>query len=206
MKDEQFEHVSSQWDQRYRENGWSVVPDAPLIELTSHLTPGRGIDLGCGTGRNALALARAGWEMTGVDASATGLQMLADQATREGLSVTTVRASLLEFTAAPSTFDLVVVANIHFGPAERQEFFARAGALVTPGGHLYVIGHHVDAFGLSGPPDRDRLYTLEMFDTLCEDFTPLLVERRESGDEMNAMQDVTALWWGVKNKREKENV
>src|SRR6185312_13451966 len=48
----------------------SDVPDHALVELVegpARLAPGRALDLGCGTGRNALYLARAGWETVGVD-------------------------------------------------------------------------------------------------------------------------------------------
>jgi len=38
-----------------------------VVEGPSALAPGRALDLGCGTGTNAVYLARHGWEATGVD-------------------------------------------------------------------------------------------------------------------------------------------
>lgn len=43
------------------------VPPPEIIALASELSPGRGLDLGCGYGRSAIYLAELGWSMDGVD-------------------------------------------------------------------------------------------------------------------------------------------
>jgi len=172
-----------------------MVPDVSLVELVHPLVPGRAIDLGCGTGRNALWLARRGWEVTGVDGSKVGLTMARDQAAREGLRLTLVEADLRSYTPAPSHFELVVIANIHTEPSLRDDFFARAAAAVAPGGHLYLVGHHVDAFGLAGPPTRELLYSEEQFRDGIEGLTTLVLERREALGDDGSADDVTLVLW-----------
>ncbi len=169
--------VGTEWNERYLANGWATHPDDELVELVSPLVPGAALDLGCGTGRNTVWLASMGWRVTGVDASSVGLDHLRTRADELGLeSPTTIVADLTAYEAPPETFDLVVIANIHLAPGERDGFFAAASRALKPGGHLYVIGHHLDALGLSGPPDPARLYT----ETILESaFSELHVERLE---------------------------
>lgn len=150
------------WNRRYAEHPWPTEPDASLVERVASLAPRRALDLGCGTGRNALWLARQGWRVTGVDASSVGLDMALRSARDSGVDLDVVEADLLQYRPAPQAFDLVVVANIHLAPEHRTEFYARASAAVAPGGHLFVTGHHLDSLGRTGPPDPQRLFTLEM--------------------------------------------
>lgn len=156
------------WNRRYAEHPWPTEPDASLVGRVEPLTPGRALDLGCGTGRNSLWLARQGWRVTGVDASSVGLAVALRSARESGVGLDVVEADLLEYRPALEGFDLVVVANIHLAPEHRAEFYARASAAVAPGGHLFVTGHHLDSLGRTGPPDPERLFTLEM----VADFAP----------------------------------
>ena len=181
------------WDERYAGIEWPAEPDGTLVELASSLEPGRAIDLGCGPGRNAIWLARQGWRVTGVDASAVGLAQAKERADREGLSLELVHADLLRYVPPPANFELVVVANLHFAPEDRQLFFARATAAVAPGGHLYVVGHHLDSLGRAGPPFPERLYTEALLSDLL---APLAVEvrrhERPAGDAGSPLVDAVA--------------
>lgn len=191
--------LGATWDERYTTKGWSQNPDEALVELATSLKPGRALDLGCGTGRNSLWLARQGWNVTGVDGSQAGLKILSDQAASESLHLILEQADLLTYEPTPDLYDLVVIANIHLAPEERDNFFDRAAAAVALGGHLYIIGHHVDAFGKSGPPHRARLFDESLFRDHFAGFSIQTLDRCETLSDRNETEDVSLLLWAQKN-------
>ena len=149
------------WDKRYAasERLFTAEPDGTLAELARDLPSGRALDLGAGEGRNSIWLAQRAWEVTAVDMSGVALGRLAARAAQEGIVVTTVVADMNEYIAGAERFDLVVLANLHPAEEERAGLLAAAAAAVAPGGHLFLVGHHVDSLGKAGPPDPRRLYT-----------------------------------------------
>jgi 2-polyprenyl-3-methyl-5-hydroxy-6-metoxy-1,4-benzoquinol methylase len=89
------------WDQRYRSKERSSedfdAPATPLIiETAKQLKPGKALDLACGTGRNALWLAKHGWSVTAVDASSAAIETLGGRASHFGLNVMHNRWTLKE--------------------------------------------------------------------------------------------------------------
>lgn len=149
------------WDRRFAEQGWPTDPDPYLAEFAEPLPAGRGLDLAAGPGRNSLWLAAKGWDMTLVDASMVGLDQAAAAARALGVTVTTVHADLSAWQPDQTSFDLIIVANLHPGPDALAAVLAEVARALRPGGHLYVVGHHVANLGRHGPPDPDRLLTAE---------------------------------------------
>ena len=169
------------WDERYAavERLFSTEPDPALVELAAALRPGRAVDLGAGEGRNSLWLARQGWEVTAVDGSAVALQRVRTGAAAEGLSVATVQSDIGEFLGRGGTHDLVVIANIHPAPEQRAAMLRDAARAVAPGGHLLLVGHHLDSLGCTGPSDPALLFTEELLRDALPGLHTLLLERRE---------------------------
>lgn len=191
---------ANEWDERYAGTHrlFSDKPDETLVELAGDLTPGRALDLGAGEGRNSLWLARKGWDVTAIDLSGVALERLADQARDERLSVTTEIVDSNEFLARGGRFDLLVIANVHPEPAVRAELFARASAALAPGGHLFLVGHHISCLGVVGPPHPERLYTEEMLETAFPDLEVLRLGQRKTlhGDTGRPTTDVVV--WAVR--------
>ena len=55
---------------------WDTGISPPeLLDFIQKHKPGRAIDIGCGTGTNVITLARAGWQVTGVDFAPRAIQL-----------------------------------------------------------------------------------------------------------------------------------
>ena len=167
------------WRRHRGGRGPGGEPDDALVELVTPLTPGRAADLGAGGGRNSIWLARRGWRVTAVDLSTEALGELRRAAAAEQLDIATVEADVHDFLAREGRFDLVVIANVHPLPEERARLLGEAAAALAPGGHLFVIGHHVSSLGQAGPPDPRRLYTEDALRDALPGLEVLRLEQRE---------------------------
>ncbi len=186
------------WDRHHAEHPWSSEPDPLLVELAGPLPPGRALDLGCGTGRNALWLARQGWQVTGIDGSAVGLAKARERALAAGLELELIQADITDQTLATGHYDLVVMANLHFAPEVLALVLAQAASSLAQAGHLFLVGHHLDNLGHHGPPMADRLYTEERISELLP--PTLTVERLErceriGGSDLDQRHDISLLVW-----------
>jgi tellurite methyltransferase len=140
------------WDARYRDGAYAdrTHPCALLGEWLPSLPRGRALDLACGAGRNALALAAAGWQVDGVDISEIGLARARATAAKRGLTVRFLAADL-EAAAWPAVlgaqrYDLIVwirYVNPHLMAAVR--------GLLTPGGCLLCEQHIASTEPVAGP-------------------------------------------------------
>lgn len=61
--------------------------DEILVAQVEGLTPGRALEVGCGTGGNALWLARRGWEVTALDYSAVAVEKGSRMAVEQAVDV-----------------------------------------------------------------------------------------------------------------------
>ena len=110
------------------------------LALADEFAPDAGaiLDVGAGTGRVSLPLARAGHPVTALDLSATLLAELARRGS--GLPVETVCADARAFTLPGRAFALIVVPmqtiQLLGGSGGRLCFLRRARAHLTPGGTL----------------------------------------------------------------------
>ena len=150
------------WDERYAgtELVWTAEPNRFLVAEVGDMPPGQALDLACGEGRNAVWLARQGWEVLGVDFSQNGLDKAAALAARHDVSVEWVRADVTSYQAPPRTFDLVVILYLHVPRTEWSAVLTHAADALAPGGTLLVVGHDSTnpKEGYGGPQDPDVLY------------------------------------------------
>lgn len=99
------------WDERYRVMDELPPPHPLVLQAAQSQPPGRALDLACGLGRHALALASLGWQVTAVDASQVALERLQALADAQAVSLQLVLADLArgEFVIEAETYDLIVI-------------------------------------------------------------------------------------------------
>ncbi len=96
----------------------------------------RVMDLGCGNGALTAELSQAGFEMTGIDASASGVAIARQQAPETRFVRAWIEDSLPD--ALRGAFDTVVAVEVIEHLLVPGVLCARAREALTPGGHLIV--------------------------------------------------------------------
>lgn len=96
------------WEEHYSAADLDLDPAPLLVEVADMLPPGRALDLACGPGRNALYLARLGWQVTAVDSSRTAIRVLADRTAGLDIQAHTADLEKHEFAIAPAAYDLIL--------------------------------------------------------------------------------------------------
>jgi SAM-dependent methyltransferase len=154
----------SYWDERYSGTDlvWTAEANRFVAAECSALTPSSALDLACGEGRNAVWLATRGWSVTGVDWSRVGLAKGAELAGTVGAAVDWVHADVLTWTP-PTTYDLVLLAYLQVGAADRRRAMQLAAAATAPGGSVFVVAHDLSNLvdGVGGPQNPDVLWRVE---------------------------------------------
>lgn len=125
---------------------FSDVPDHRLVELVEGpdpLTPGRALDIGCGTGRNAVYLAGHGWDTTGVDMVDHALRKARRKAAAQQLAVRFVQGDVTRLADLDiGEVDLLMGGGCyHMIPADRRQAYAESvtGA-ASAGARLIIVG------------------------------------------------------------------
>jgi SAM-dependent methyltransferase len=115
---------------------WDIGPRAELVELVNggRLTPCRAVDLGCGTGANAVFLAQRGFDVTGIDFSPVALAKATARADAAGVTVRYERGDLTALPDHLRPFDLLVDYGTldDLGPAQRDRYVASVLPLAAP--------------------------------------------------------------------------
>lgn len=113
-----------------------------LVEGTTHqMSPGTALDLGCGTGDNAVYLARHGWQVTGVDFVAKPLKKARRKAA--GLPVNFVKADVTQLSSSGigAGYQLIVDSGCLHGMSseDRDAYVREVSAVAAPGAQLLII-------------------------------------------------------------------
>ncbi|HEX6465653.1 MAG TPA: class I SAM-dependent methyltransferase, partial [Terriglobales bacterium] len=151
------------WNETYASGQlpWDTgQPEPLLVEFVTSggVTPVPTLEIGAGTGTNAIWLAERGFEVLGADVSPLAVERA--RAKIEGRALR-CRFATLDFLAAPppgGPFQFVFdrgCFHVFDGPGERQRFAAQVAAVLAPGGlWLSLIGSTEGPPRDVGPPRR----------------------------------------------------
>ena len=135
------------WDKRYAEDSFHKGNPVSLLEdWLPRLRPGKALDVACGAGRNAIALARAGFRVDAIDISPVGLELARREAESLGLEINWIEHDLDQPYAFDDDYQLIVVLWYVNLP-----LIASLGDYLQSGGHLLCEEHLVAGGELAGP-------------------------------------------------------
>ena len=120
---------------------FNTAPNAFLVEMVKGRKPGKALDVGMGQGRNAIWLARQGWQVTGFDPADQALDVAQRAARALGLKIETVNARFETFDFGENKWDLILLsyAGCTGGVVEKVE------KGLKPGGIVVIEAFHEDA-------------------------------------------------------------
>ena len=172
------------WEWRDVEETWR-----PILDSESGLEPGRALDVGCGSGRDEVHLAKRGWRVTAVDFSEEALATAKRRATEEGAQVEWVQGDVgrldrLELEPGYTLiYDFGCIQGL--GDPSRQSAAAGVSRLAAPGASFLIFafkaGRHIllprgmdqaDIVALLGP-----MWELEHTESMASDHMPAFVRR-----------------------------
>lgn len=145
------------WDERYRRGEHGMIQPSPLLrKAIEQLQPGRALDIACGVGRHAVYLAQHGWQVTAIDSSRVGVELLQHRAREAGLSIKARLADFekSEFQIEPNAYDLIC--DLYY---LQRDLFSGIRAGVKPGGAL-VAAIHLNDGNMHAKP-HDPAFLLE---------------------------------------------
>lgn len=125
----------------YRHPRWDtgISPPELITFLESH-PAGRALDLGCGTGTNAITMARCGWQVTGVDFIRRAIHAGRRKAKAATVEVDFRVGDVTQLKGIQGQFDLVLdIGCFHsLSASQRQQYINNLDNLLAPGGSFLI--------------------------------------------------------------------
>jgi len=111
------------------------------------------VDVGCGTGENALYFASLGHDVTGIDAAPTAIARARVKAAQRAIRVTFLEADAIDVGGVTRTFDNAIDSGFFhvLSDDERVRFARRLHAALGPGGRYFMLCFSDRQPGTAGP-------------------------------------------------------
>jgi ubiquinone/menaquinone biosynthesis C-methylase UbiE len=150
------------------------------------------LDVGCGTGENALHLAQLGYEVWGIDSSPLAIKKAQAKSSTRGVSVTFRVADAFRLKELGRSFDMIIDSGLFhiFSDEERLLFVRSLSSVLKPGGTYYLLCFS-DQEATSGTGPR-RVSQAEIYATFREGWS--VNEIRATRFEINLRNEGMPAW------------
>lgn len=148
----------AQFQRQVRERDYALNPfETPALEYLMGFV----LDLGCGLGNLSLEAGRRGHRVVAVDASATAVARINDDAQREGLPVQAIQADVETWTIDQPYDTIVAIGLLMFFRRERaRELLRDIQEHVNPGGRA-IVNVLIEGTTFMGMFHLDNYYLFE---------------------------------------------
>ncbi|RNJ78888.1 MAG: class I SAM-dependent methyltransferase [Nitrosopumilus sp. H8] len=189
-------NLASRWDEEYQRGRYKDEPHIGFVrqiietlEENPRARAGRGLYIGCGSGRNYIPLADSGLDIIGIDISRVAIERLSVRA--PGLAGNITHADFEDYEAGMFEYAVSIQTFQHGTQEKTAGYFAKVSRILRPGGLLFLrvnssstqirLRHAVTEKGGSGGftvrylegPKKDldvRFYSLAELKDLCRGF------------------------------------
>lgn len=120
---------------------WDIgKPQRVFVEAADQIN-GSILDVGCGTGENALFFAERGHKVTGIDFLEKPIAEAKRKLERRGLRATFLVMDALHLNDIPEVFDSVIDCGLFhvFSDEDRARYVAGLASVVKPGGKMFLL-------------------------------------------------------------------
>jgi SAM-dependent methyltransferase len=149
MKSARYDGIADWYDAEFQPAPLESETWQTLVELLGEGS-GNLVDIGCGTGSYAAALAELGWTVTGVDVSEDMLRRALEK------GVETVRADAAALPFEDASFDAAVSIFTHTDVDDFSAVVGEVARVLRPGAPFVYVGVHPCFVGPHSVYDVDR--------------------------------------------------
>lgn len=110
------------YDDYYKEENYFGNPYPGLLDFfDKHEPKGVVLDLGCGQGRDSLAIGKLGYKVIGVDHSAVGISQLNEEAKKRQIAVEGIVDNVYDFSITQDSDVVLLDSMLHFYKSDLEK-------------------------------------------------------------------------------------
>ncbi len=184
---------------------WDIDEPQPNFVRVADSISGAVLDAGCGTGENALFLARRGCAVTGIDFLKTPIEIARKRALERNVPATFLVTDTLSLASEPKTwtakFDNVLDSGLFhvFNDEDAEVYVAGLHRVLKPGGRVYLLCFSDAEPGEQGPRRIPKQWIYDRFGDgwTVESVTPTRFQIRDELREKIFSGEDPYAWFAI---------